>query len=174
MEYTQGNLGRIYVLKFKDQDDLLDELKGFLRKEKLKAGVFVCIGALRQGQVVTGPKQPVIPPEPNWRKFSQGWELVGLGTVFSDAEGPHVHLHVSVGKKKSVITGCLRKQSRIFLVMEAVFFELKNVKAHKNLDSKTGLHLLQLLAPNHASPRQPAAKKSKGRKLRNSDSPFSN
>jgi len=166
MEYTQGSLGRIFVLKLNDQEDLLAAINEFARKEKIKAGVFVCIGALREGQVVTGPKEPVIPPEPNWREFSQGWEVMGLGTVFTNADGPQIHLHVSMGKKDSVITGCLRKQSRTFLVMEAVFFELRNVKAHKNIDPKTGLNLLQLIAPKSPAAKPGSAGKAGNKKTR--------
>jgi len=33
MKYTKGNIGRIFVLKFDDDDILLDELSGFVKKE---------------------------------------------------------------------------------------------------------------------------------------------
>ena len=46
-----------------------------------------------------------------------------------------------MGKKLKTLTGCVRKKSRVFLVIEAVVFELKNIKASKDIDPETGLKL---------------------------------
>ena len=145
MKYTKGSIGRIFLLKFEDDDIVLDELDKFARHEKLKAATFIFLGALKKGHVVTGPKKPVIPPEPNWTKFKDGWEVMGIGTIFTNKKGPQIHIHVSMGKKDKVITGCVRKDSKVFLVIEAVVFELKGVKATKAIDPQTGLNLLKIL-----------------------------
>ena len=100
--------------------------------------------ALRNGDLVTGPKKTVIPPDPNWVKFKDGWEVFGIGTIFTNKKGPQIHIHSSLGKKKDVFTGCIRKDSRVFLVIEAVVFELKGVKATKDIDLLTCLNLLQI------------------------------
>ena len=145
MRYTKGSIGRIFLLKFEDDDIVLNELDKFARHEKLKAATFIFLGALKKGHVVTGPKKPVIPPEPNWTKFKDGWEVMGIGTIFTNKKGPQIHIHVSMGKKDKVITGCVRKDSKVFLVIEAVVFELKGVKATKARDPQTGLNLLKIL-----------------------------
>ena len=161
MRYTRGSIGRIFLLKFEDDDIVLDELDKFARREKLKAATFIFLGALKKGHIVTGPKKPVIPPEPNWKKFKDGWEVMGVGTIFTGGkavpctggapkgrrlvQGPQIHIHTSMGKKDKVITGCVRKDSKVFLVIEAIVFELKGVKATKDLDPSTGLNLLQIL-----------------------------
>lgn len=145
MKYTKGTIGRIFLLKFEDDDILLDELDRFARREKLKSATFVFLGALKKGHIVTGPKKPVIPPEPNWKKFRDGWEVMGIGTIFTNERGPQIHIHTSMGKKDKVITGCVRKNSKVFLVIEAIVFELKGVKATKAIDPKTGLNLLKIL-----------------------------
>lgn len=144
MRYTKGSIGRIFLLKFEDDDIVLDELDKFARYEKLKAATFIFLGALKKGHIVTGPKKPVIPPEPNWKKFKDGWEVMGVGTIFMNKKGPQIHIHTSMGKKDKVMTGCVRKDSKVFLVIEAIVFELKGVKATKAIDPKTGLNLLQL------------------------------
>src|SRR5208283_2182491 len=128
MKYTKGEIGKIFVLKFDNNDIFLDELKKFARKEKLKSAVFVFIGALRKGKLVTGPKKPIIPPEPNWVKFKDGWEALGIGTIFTGKSGAQIHVHSSMGKKNKVITGCIRQKAKVFLVIEALVFELKGVK----------------------------------------------
>jgi predicted DNA-binding protein with PD1-like motif len=144
MKYTQGNIGRIFVLKFNDDDILLDELSRFAKKERLRAAAMVFIGALKKGELVTGPKKPVIPPEPNKVHFKDAWEVMGIGTIFANKSGPQIHIHGSMGKKKRVLTGCVRGKSKVFLVIEAIVFELKGVKAAKSIDPATGLNLLKI------------------------------
>jgi len=145
MEYTKGNIGRLFLLRFKDDDILLDGLSSFARKEKLKAAAMVFIGALKKGDLVTGPRKPVIPPDPNKVYFKDGWEVMGIGTIFTNKSGPQIHIHGSMGKKQKVLTGCIRGKSKVFLVIEAVVFELKGVKATKEIDPETGLNLLKIL-----------------------------
>ncbi len=145
MQYAKGTVGRIFLLKFKDGDVLIDELGKLARKERIKAATLVFIGALKKGDLVTGPKKPVIPPEPNWVPFRDAWEVMGIGTIFANSSGPQIHVHAAMGKKTGTLIGCVRKKSEVFLVIEAVVFELKGVKATKDMDPKTGLNLLKIL-----------------------------
>ena len=145
MKYTKGKIGRIFLVKFEDDDILTDKIAELARKEKIKAGVLVFLGALKKGKLVTGPKKPVIPPEPNWVSFKDGWEVMGIGTVFINSKGPQIHIHSAMGKKQKTLIGCVRKDSKVFLVIEAVLFELKGIKATKDIDPKTGLNLLKIL-----------------------------
>jgi len=145
MKYTKGSIKKIFLLKFDNNDIVIKELTKFAKKEKIKSAIFLFIGALGQGHVVTGPKKPVIPPEPNWVSFKDGWEAMGIGTIFTNKTGPQIHIHSSMGKKDKVITGCVRRESKVFLVLEAVVFELAGVKASKDLDPKTGLNLLKIM-----------------------------
>ena len=144
MRYTKGNVGRVFLLKFEDGDILLDGIDKLARKEKIRSATMVFIGALKKGDLVTGPKKPAIPPEPNWVSFKDAWEVMGIGTIFSNKKGPQIHIHTSMGKKLKTLTGCVRKRSEIFLVVEAIVFELKGVKASKEIDPKTGLNLLRI------------------------------
>ncbi len=145
MKYTKGSIGRIFVLKFEDDDILLDELSVFLRQERVKSATMIFIGALKKGDLVTGPKRPVIPPQPNKVYFKDGWEVMGIGTVFSNKSGPQIHIHGSMGKKQKTLTGCVRGRSKVFLVLEVIVFELKGIKAAKSVDPATGLNLLRIL-----------------------------
>lgn len=145
MQYTQGTIGRLFVLKFEDDDVLIEKLSSFAKKERLKAAAMVFIGALKKGDLVTGPKKPMIPPEPNKVNFKDGWEVMGIGTIFTNKSGPQIHIHSSMGKKNKVLTGCVRGKSKVFLVIEAVVFELKGVRVSKDIDTRTGLNLLKIL-----------------------------
>lgn len=145
MRYATGRVGRVFLLKFEDNDILVDEVVRFAKRERVKAATFVFLGALKKGHLVAGPRKPVIPPEPTWVAFKDAWEAVGVGTIFAGPSGPQVHIHTSMGKRRSVLTGCIRKASNVFLVIEAVVFELKGIAAEKALDPKTGLNLLRIL-----------------------------
>lgn len=145
MKYTKGSLGRVFLLKFENNDILIDSLSLFVKKERIKAAAMIFIGALRKGDLVTGPKKPVIPPQPNKVAFKDGWEVMGIGTVFVNSRGPQIHIHSSMGKKNKSLTGCVRGKSKVFLVIEAVVLELKGIKASKDIDPRTGLNLLNIL-----------------------------
>lgn len=145
MEYTKGKIGRVFLLKFEDDDIFLKELNSFARKETVKTATLIFIGALKKGDLVTGPRKAVIPPEPNWASFKDGWEVMGVGTIFTNKSGPQIHVHSAMGKKLKTLMGCVRKDSKVFLVIEAIVFELKGINATKGLDPKTGLNLLRLV-----------------------------
>jgi predicted DNA-binding protein with PD1-like motif len=145
MKYTKGSIGRIFLVKFDDGDIILKELEELAKRERVKQAVFVFIGALKEGKLVTGPKKPVIPPVPNWRSFKDGWETLGIGTIFANKSGPQIHMHTSMGKASKTMTGCLRKEGKVFLVIEAVVFELKGVKAKKECDELTGINMLKII-----------------------------
>jgi len=145
MKYTKGSVGRVFLLKFEDGDILIDSLSLFVKQERIKAATIFFIGALKKGNLVTGPKKPVIPPQPNKVSFKDGWEVMGIGTIFVNSKGPQIHIHTSMGKKNWVLTGCLRGKSSVFLVIEAVVLELRGIRASKDIDPKTGLNLLRII-----------------------------
>ena len=145
MKYTKGSIGRVFLLKFEDNDILIDKLSLFIKRERVKAATMIFIGALRKGDLVTGPRKPVIPPKPNKVTFKDGWEVMGIGTIFVNSKGTQIHIHSSMGKKNKALTGCIRGNSKVFLVIEAVLLELKGIKASKDIDPKTGLNLLRII-----------------------------
>jgi predicted DNA-binding protein with PD1-like motif len=145
MKYTKGTIGRVFLVKFEDDDVLIDNLNLLSKKERIKTATLIFIGALKKGDLVTGPKKPVIPPEPNKLVFKDGWEVMGIGTIFTNSKGPQLHIHASMGKKNKVLTGCVRGKSKVFLVVEAIIIELKGIKAQKDIDPATGLNLLKIL-----------------------------
>lgn len=144
MIYTQGSLGRVFILKFEDKDDLLSEIKNLAKHEAIKAGTIMLLGGMRSAGIVSGPKEPIIPPEPIWLNFEDGREVVGLGTLFWKDDEPVIHIHSAVGRGKETFVGCLRKDSSVFLVVEAVITEILGVAARKIEDKKTGLVILEL------------------------------
>jgi predicted DNA-binding protein with PD1-like motif len=146
MQHSEGKLGRVFLLRFGHQEDLRAELEAFSRRKRVATAVVLFLGALESGKLVTGPKRARVPPEPNWMPYTDGWETLGIGTIFPSDVGPQLHLHGALGKGRRTLTGCVRKEPKVFLVMEAVLLELKGVRADKPLDPATGLRLLRLRA----------------------------
>ena len=143
MIYTGAKTGRTFVIKFENNDDLMSELEKFIKKEKIKTGFFVFLGGMKKGDMVCGPKKPVIPPAPNWVSFKDSWEVFGTGSVFEGKASPQIHIHSAMGKKTRTLTGCIRKNAEVFITVEAFFMELKGIRAKKEIDEKTGINMLK-------------------------------
>lgn len=141
MRYTSARMGRIFVARVDHGEDLLGEMRNILVREGISHAVMLFLGALREGSIVTGPEEPVIPPSPHLVKFGGGWEVVGMATVYPGENGPAIHLHGSVGRGDRALTGCLRDRAETYLVMEVVVFELTHLPIRRNLDEGTGLLL---------------------------------
>lgn len=142
MQYRQGTLGRIIVAKVEHGDDLLEELNNLLQTENIQSAVMFMIGALQKTSLVVGPESCTVPPQPVWKSLDDGREILGMGSVFSDGGQPVIHLHASLGRGDEPLTGCIRKEARVYLVVEVVIFEIMNSDAVRTIDDITGLNLL--------------------------------
>lgn len=142
MKYSQGNLGRVLVIKLEHGDNLIEELKGVCAKENICEAVLFVVGALQKASLVVGPKEAVVPPEPVWKQFEDGREIVGIGTVFDSDSGPAIHLHASIGRGDKVMTGCIRKDTEVYLVVEVILLEIIGSGTKRVLDQSLGLHLI--------------------------------
>ena len=145
MIYTSAKIGRTFVVKFENNDDLISELEKLIKKEKIRTGFFTLLGGLRKGDLVCGPKKTIIPPDPRWVSFDDTWEAFGTGSIFEGESGPQIHIHISAGKGKKALTGCLRKNANVFITIEAFIVELKGINARKEIDPKTGINMLKFL-----------------------------
>ncbi len=144
MKYSQGSYGRVFLVKFEDNDNLLESLKNIAIDEQIKAGTVMLLGGMRSAGIVTGPKHAVIPPEPMWLDVNDGREVLGIGTLFWKDDGPAIHLHAAMGREKETFTGCIRKDSSVYLVMEAVIAEIAGIDARRRLDEASGVVMLDL------------------------------
>ncbi|MDN7025622.1 DUF296 domain-containing protein [Methanoculleus sp. FWC-SCC1] len=160
MQYSQGRIGRVFTIRFEHGEDFLTELDRFVRTENVSAGTVQFLGALREGQVITGPKEPVIPPVPQHQDLYGGWEILGFATIYPGLEGPAIHLHTTAGRGIKAVTGCLRKKAEVYLVVEAVVTEFINIRASRVHDEATGLLLPvfeQTLEPEQERPPEETA-----------------
>ena len=141
MQYTEGQLGRVFVVRIDDGEDMLVALHQFILDKNIHAGSILFLGALMNGRMVTGPEEPVIPPTPHFVMFEGGWEVFGLGTIYTGEAGPHIHYHASVGRSGHALTGCLREKATTYLIIEAVIQEFTGLSARREFDKKMQVHL---------------------------------
>ncbi len=164
MQYTEGQIGRVFVVRIDDGEDMLVSLRQFITEKNIQAGSIHFLGALMNGRMVTGPEEPVIPPVPHFVMFEGGWEVFGVGTIYPGEGGPHIHYHGSVGRSGHALTGCIREKATAYLIVEAVIMEFCGLSARREFDQKIRVHLPVLGKPEGMKEQQeliPAEKEEK-------------
>ena len=142
MKYKSGAIGKVLLVRFDHGEPIVPALVGLCEKERILSGWFFLFGALAAGKMVTGPKEACLPPEPVWTEFPEPHEIVGMGSVAEKDGAPSIHLHASLGRGKEVLTGCIRKDGEVFLIVEALVLQIAGVSASRTPDPKSGLELL--------------------------------
>ncbi|MGB9927909.1 MAG: PPC domain-containing DNA-binding protein [Methanosarcina sp.] len=138
MEYAKGKIGRVFIVRIDQGDDLILELIKLAELEHIESAVFTLLGALKQGKLVTGAKEAVKPPEHIISTFNEVHEVLGMGNIFLEGEKPIIHLHAGVGREDSVKLGCLRGESEVFMTIEAYVLELEGISAKRVKDKEQG------------------------------------
>ncbi|MCK5193783.1 MAG: DNA-binding protein [Desulfobulbaceae bacterium] len=132
MEYRAGTVSRVFTIRFDEGEDFLDGMIDFIKKEDIRNGWFHVIGGIREIDLVIGPKEPVMPPDPVWQEMRGARETLGSGSVFWDENNePRIHLHAALGHHGETVTGCLRKGSKVYLILEIVLFEITGFNARR-------------------------------------------
>jgi len=144
MQYTEGKPGRVFIVRVDHGEDLIATLLQFIKDHQVNSGYIRFMGALESGQIVTGPEALCLPPNPHFESFSGGWEVIGMATITPEKNGPHLHIHASIGRGGQVLTGCLRGEIITYIVIEAVITELIGVDVQRAQDPVTGLLLPEL------------------------------
>ncbi len=130
MEYRKGSVGRVFAVRFDEGDDFLQGMRELIKKEDIRFGWFHVIGGLRRAGVVTGPREPVMPPEPVWRQVDEARETLGAGSIaWDENDEPKIHLHAALGHHGDTLTACVRKDTRVYLILEVYIFELSGIAA---------------------------------------------
>jgi predicted DNA-binding protein with PD1-like motif len=143
MHFQEAQIGRVFLLKFSHGDDLLQEISRFAANYNIRAAWLQFLGALKQGKLVSGPEKAELPPVPVWQEFSQAWEVIGVGNLFWEGDSPKLHVHATLGKGGATLMGCLRQETEIYLVAEALLLEITGLEACRRLDPSLGVSMLE-------------------------------
>lgn len=135
-------MGRVFAVRFDEGDDFLADLTSLIVKENIRSGWFHVIGGLREAGVVTGPQKPVMPPEPVWAELDTVRETLGTGTIFWDNDEPKIHLHAALGHHGDTLTACVRRGTKVYLVLEVFIIETEGINATRPWYEKGGFNRL--------------------------------
>ncbi len=141
MQYSVGQVGRVFVVRIDDGEDFLVSMRKFIADKGIQSGSVLFLGALMNGRMVTGPEEPVIPPTPPFVMFEGGGAVFGVGTIYPGEGGPHIHYHASVGRAGHALTGCLREKATTYLIIEAVIIEFTGLFGRREFDERTQMNL---------------------------------
>ncbi len=142
MEYTVGKTGRIIAMRLSEGDDLYESVESVAKKEGINSAAVLITGGFRKASVVVGPKQEKPKIVGNFKEFDGPGEVLGVGTIYCDNEGPKLHIHTAIGKGDETIVGCPRGGAKTFLILEITIIEFEGIEGGRKPDENTGLNLL--------------------------------
>ncbi len=147
MDFTEAKLGRIFVLRLRQDDCLHEVIENFSSQKQVSSALcFFLGGAENQSKVVVGPiegKGCTIDPMVTLLKGVH--EACGVGTIFTNDEGkPKLHMHASFGRDDTAVTGCVRKGVNIWLIGEVVILELTGSTAKRTINKDSSFEVLEV------------------------------
>lgn len=145
MKYSEGTVGRIFVLSLDDGDRLPQTVEDFCAEKDVARAICILIGGIDDGgNIVVGPKdRETMPPEPMLFKLAGVHEVAAVGTIFPDDDGaPRLHMHAALGRDGETHTGCIRPGVDVWKLGEFVILEISNNPATRKMDAATGFALL--------------------------------
>ncbi len=137
MDYRKGSIGRVFVVRIDHGEDVFGELSGLAVKENIRSAFFTMLGAMGSADLVTGPKDKVVPPTVVWSKFEDAREILGAGNIFWENGAPKIHLHGAAGSSRGMTMGCFRKAAQAFMVLEVFIVEM-DIAAQRVFNEKIG------------------------------------
>ena len=145
MQYAEGSLGRVFILRLEEGDLLNDSIEKFARKQKIVQGLAFFLGGSGGGsKVVVGPElgRETIIPLIYALKGPQ--EVLAVGTLAPNEAGePVLHMHAAAGREGKATVGCTRAGLEVWLVGEVVLLEVLGAAgAQRRKDPETGFELL--------------------------------
>jgi uncharacterized protein len=144
MIVAEGTIGRVFVLRLEDGDQLPDCVERFAAERGVSQGFCALVGGIGSGRIVVGPEDTVtMPPVPVLLALVGAHEAAAVGTLFPDESGqPRLHMHATFGRGETVKTGCIRPGIDIWTIGEFVLMEIRGVDLIRKRDTATGFELL--------------------------------
>ncbi len=146
MKYSEGSVGRIFVIRLEDGDRLPDIIEQFAASHDLQRAACIMVGGIDSGgKLVVGPYDgEVLPPVPIPFELDGVHEVAGVGTIFPNESGqPVLHMHASFGRGGQTHTGCIRLGIEAWLVTEIILIEILGNTARRLRDPEAGFDLME-------------------------------
>ncbi len=147
MQYSEGRLGRIFILRLEEGDRLNDSIEKFAREQQVSHGLAFYLGGSGDGsKVVVGPEADRKAIIPMIYALRGSQEVLALGTIIPNESGePVLHMHAAAGREGKATVGCTRAGLDVWLVGEVVLLEIMGAAtAQRKKDPATGFQLLRI------------------------------
>jgi len=147
MQYREGRLGRIFVLRLEQGEPLNATIEAFARDHGIGGAMVMYLGGAQDGsRMVVGPEagrgEDVVPLV---YALSGIQEVLAVGTLFLNEGGePALHMHAAAGREGGATVGCTRAGVEVWLVGEVVILEILGTAARRRQEPQTGFQLLNL------------------------------
>ncbi len=147
MQYREGRLGRIFVLRLEQGEPLNATIEAFARDHGIGGAMVMYLGGAQDGsRMVVGPEAgrgaDVVPLV---YALSGIQEVLAVGTLFLNEGGePALHMHAAAGREGGATVGCTRAGVEVWLVGEVVILEILGTAARRRQEPQTGFQLLNL------------------------------
>ncbi|MBN1867947.1 DUF296 domain-containing protein [Candidatus Sumerlaeota bacterium] len=145
MQYEQGSVGRVFVVRLEDGERVYDAIEALAEKENVQSASVFAVGGFRRAGVVCGPVDPdaLENIEGQIERFDDAREIVGVGTIFPHEGKAKLHFHAAIGRGDRALVGCPREEATCFLVLEVIVMEILGLSAERVKDA-SGFALLQV------------------------------
>lgn len=131
----------IFLIKLERGEEIVESLKDFFKKQKIKGGWFFGIGAAKDLEVSyfdTKKKKYLT------KKLKGDFEVLSLvGNLAWEGKSPLLHCHIVVSDKKFKCFGGHLKSGKVSVVIEITFLQFSK-KLLRSFDNLTKLKLLVL------------------------------
>ena len=146
MKYSEGKIGRVFVIRLEDGDRLPDIIESFAAEHGVLRGTCIMVGGIDDGgKIVVGPEDGTVrPPVPIPFELEGVHEVAAVGTLFPNETGkPILHMHAALGREGRTHTGCIRLGVNAWLVTEVIIMEITDNNARRLTDQESGFELLE-------------------------------
>jgi uncharacterized protein len=145
MKAAEGKLGRVFIIRLEDGDQIPACIEKFAEEKGISAGHVIMVGGIGGGQVVVGPRlSQEMPPDPMLLPVDGAHELVGVGVLAPGENGkPVLHVHAALGRSGQTLTGCLRPGVKTWLVGEVILYEIAGANIKRVMDKRSRFALLE-------------------------------
>lgn len=133
---------RTYAFRLNKGQDLIKELKEFIFKKNIQAGVIItAVGCIDK---VVIRMAGATPEKSDIRTYNEKLEIVSLVGTLSQ-EDAHIHIAVS-NKEGEVVGGHLKGEAIIDTTVEIVIGDLEGIIFAREEDKRTGYKELKIVA----------------------------
>lgn len=146
MQFSEGQLGRVFALRLEHGEPMPETLERFLAEQGVTCAAAIMVGGAEEGsRFVVGPEDGrAAPPAPMVAALAGVHEAAAVGTVFPDETGkPVLHMHAAFGRGDQTRSGCIRAGIVTWQILEIIVIEITGLDAARVQDPETGFALLQ-------------------------------